>query len=93
MPDHTGLVPKPAALRVRDLLCQFGHTYDRVERATLLTRLADALEKAASEITEHAVGRDRAAVEAAGLRGQASMARIAAELQQTNECGCLAQAT
>ncbi len=93
MPDQAGLPPQPAMPRLRDLLLQCGQTHDREQRAVLLAQIADGLERAADEITQHAGHRARSAADVAGLRGQAGMARFAAELERTTGCDCLTPAS
>ncbi len=74
--DHPGLPPQSGGPRVRDLLRRCGRTRDRRERAALLSRLADELDQAASRLTGEL---------AAGLRGQASMARFLADLDLADQ--------
>ena len=91
MPDESGATPQEAAVRgqVRDLLLRCAQTSDHGERAALLERIAGALECAAAEITAHNPGHGDYAADAAGLHGQADMARIAAELERTSQTwGC-----
>ncbi len=93
VPDQAGAQPQADGLRVRDLLLQCGQTRDRHQRAVLLTRIADGLDQAAAEISSHAPEHAAAAANAAGLRGQAGIARFAAELAATDECRCLTPAS
>lgn len=79
--DEPSGYPQPGQARVRDLLRRCGRTRDRAERAALLVRVARELERAAEEI--HVAGSVRCEDElAAGLRGQASMARFVADLER-----------
>lgn len=79
--DEPFQCPHPDQERVRDLLRRCGRTRDRAERAALLVRAARELERAAEEITD-AGGPPTARELAAGLRGQASMARYVADLER-----------
>ncbi len=78
---------------MRDLLLKCGRTRDHSQRAVLLARIADGLDQAAAQIASQAPERAGAAADVAGLRGQAGMARIAAELQRTTGCCCLTPAS
>jgi acyl-CoA reductase-like NAD-dependent aldehyde dehydrogenase len=66
---------------VRDLLRRCGATSDHAERAELLIRIADELERAAREIAAVNPGEEVRATVAA-LHGQAGMARFMAELDR-----------
>ncbi len=69
---------------MRDLLAACGRSRDRNERSQLLARVATELELAAAEI--RAADRHRSHGEvAAGLRGQAGMARLLADLDAPPE--------
>ena len=92
VPDQAGAQPQAEGLRVRDLLLQCGQARDHGQRAELLARIADGLDQAAAAIAAHAQQRPGAEADAAGLRGQAGMARVAAELERTAGCACLTQA-
>jgi hypothetical protein len=70
--------------RVRDLLLRCGAAVDPAERAVLLTRIASELDQAACEVVARNGDHDVEVRElAAGLRGQAGMARFMAELDRT----------
>ncbi len=73
--ENPALAAQSGGARVRDLL-RCGGTRDRRERAALLARLADELDQAAARLTGEL---------AAGLRGQASMARFLADLDLADQ--------
>ncbi len=69
---------RPGQMRVRDLLRWCATTHDRGERAEVMVRIADELERAADEIAaDPSRAREHREV-VAGLRGQADMARVTA---------------
>lgn len=72
---------RQAIPRVRDLLRRCATTHDHAERAALLGRMADELDKAAMDALEqdHGMG-CRCREMAADFRGQAGMARFFADL-------------
>lgn len=71
--------------RVRDLLRRVGTARDRGERAALLARLAEELDLAADDLAADEVQARRCREVIAGLRGQAGMARVAAEFDRHDQ--------
>lgn len=71
-------------VRVRDLLRCCASTRDRAQRSELLARIAAELERAAEEIAENDDVVKEYPQVVPGLRGQASMARYLAELDQAD---------
>lgn len=72
----------PDSPPVRDLLRLCARTRDRAERAAILTRVAHELDMAAGEVALDDRARVGARELVAGLRGQASMARLVADLER-----------
>lgn len=73
---------EPGGARVRELLRRCAGTHDRAERAALLSRVANELDRAAEEhkTPEGADSDTRELI--AGLHGQAVMARYVATLER-----------